>query len=49
MLASGTEKNTIIRGSEYIYTATEDFKINKKAFNSCSKEKDGIRGRRSHV
>lgn len=51
MLAGGTEKkNTIIRGSEYIYTASEDFKINKKkTFTNCSKEKDGIRGKRSHV
>lgn len=26
------KKNTIIRGSECIYTATEDFKRNKKSF-----------------
>lgn len=32
MLAGGIEKNTIIRGSEYIYTGTEDFKRNKKSF-----------------
>lgn len=44
------KKNTLIRGPEYIYTASEDFKINKKkAFTNCSTEKDGIRGKRSHV
>lgn len=26
------KKNTIIRGSEYIYNATEDFKRNQKSF-----------------
>lgn len=31
MLAGCPEKNTIIRGSQYIYTASDDFKINKKS------------------
>lgn len=33
------KKNTIIRGPEYIYTASEDFKINKKKLSPIAVQK----------